>query len=103
LTGEDLTFGSPGTRPTTDHQVRSHEQESSVMSNSNKPMRLIDRSEVESRVGFRRERIRQLELAGKFPRRIPMSTRRNLWIESEIDNWIRDHVAAARRPPDVRP
>ena len=62
------------------------------------PLRLIERREVERRVGYRRKRIRQLELAGKFPRRIPMSARRNLWIESEIDHWIRDHIAAARCP-----
>jgi len=68
------------------------------MSYPDTPLRLIERREVERRVGFRRERIRQLELAGKFPRRIPMSARRNLWIESEIEDWIRDHIAAARCP-----
>lgn len=63
------------------------------MSYPDTPLRLIER-----RVGYRRERIRQLELAGKFPRRIPMSARRNLWIESEIDDWIREHIAAVRCP-----
>ena len=68
------------------------------MSYPDTPLRLIERREVERRVGYRRERIRQLELAGKFPRRIPMSARRNLWIESEIDDWIREHIAAVRCP-----
>ena len=27
-----------------------------------------------------------------------MSARRNLWIESEIDDWIREHIAAVRCP-----
>lgn len=63
---------------------------------SNNPIRLIDRLEVERRVSLKRERIRQLEVLGKFPRRIPLSQRRNVWIESEIDRWIADRISAAR-------
>lgn len=92
ISGEPLTAGSPGTCTTSDHRVRSNERRK-VMSYPDTPLRLIER-----RVGYRRERIRQLELAGKFPRRIPMSARRNLWIESEIDDWIREHIAAVRCP-----
>lgn len=58
--------------------------------------RFIDRMEVERRVSLRRERIRQLEVLGKFPRRIRLSQRRNVWIESEIDQWIADRIADGR-------
>jgi prophage regulatory protein len=62
--------------------------------------RFIDRSEVERRVSLRRERIRQLETLGKFPRRIRLSARRNVWVESEIDQWIADRIADARTGGD---
>lgn len=58
--------------------------------------RFIDRLEVERRVRFKRERIRQLEVLGRFPRRIRLSQRRNVWIESEIDQWIADRIADGR-------
>ena len=59
-------------------------------------MRFLDRAEVERRVCLRRERIRQLEMLGQFPRRIPLSKHRNVWVESEIDQWIADRIAKAR-------
>ena len=58
--------------------------------------RFIDRNQVEHRVSLKRERIRQLETLGKFPRRIRLSARRNVWVESEIDQWIADRIADAR-------
>lgn len=67
-----------------------------MATNQHNPPRFIDRLEVERRVRFKRERIRQLEVLGKFPRRIRLSQRRNVWIESEIDQWIADRIRDGR-------
>lgn len=63
----------------------------------NTQTRLIERREVERRTGFKRERIRQLEKLQKFPQRIALSVRRNVWVESEIDAWIAARIADARK------
>ena len=58
--------------------------------------RFIDRAEVERRVCLRRERIRQLEVLGRFPRRVRLSTRKNVWVESEINQWLAARIAEGR-------
>ena len=60
--------------------------------------RLIDRFELERRVPLKRERIRQLEAIDKFPKRILLGERRIAWIESEIDAWMAQRIAASRAP-----
>ena len=55
--------------------------------------------QVEAATGLKRERIRQLEGAGRFPRRIRINggeTGAAGWPASEIDQWVRDRIAAAR-------
>ena len=59
--------------------------------------RFIERREVERRTGFKRERIRQLEKLDKFPKRIALSARRNVWVDSEISFWIAARIAEARK------
>jgi len=49
--------------------------------------------EVTRRTGFKRERIRQLEAMGKFPKRIALSARRNVWIEGEVDAWVAARIS----------
>lgn len=64
---------------------------------ANNQTRFIERREVERRTGFKRERIRQLEKLKRFPTRIALSARRNVWIESEIDSWLAARIAEARK------
>ena len=33
---------------------------------------------------------------GTFPKQIPLGTRLVVWVESDIQNWIAEQVAAAR-------
>jgi prophage regulatory protein len=48
------------------------------------------------RIGIKHTRIRELEDQGKYPKRIKISDRANGWIESEIEAWIDQRVAASR-------
>jgi prophage regulatory protein len=50
--------------------------------------------EVSRRVGLTREYIYVLERSGKFPKRVKISANRVGWIASEIDDWLRERVAA---------
>jgi predicted DNA-binding transcriptional regulator AlpA len=36
--------------------------------------------------------------AGQFPRPLKLSKSRNVWLESEIDEWIERRIAASRPP-----
>jgi prophage regulatory protein len=49
-------------------------------------------------ITYTRERLRQLELAGKFPKRLKLgSTQRSgqcAWVEHEIDAYIAERMAA---------
>jgi len=59
--------------------------------------RLIREAEVISTVGLGRTRIWQLEREGAFPKRIRLpGTKRIVWRESEIQEWIRRTIAEAR-------
>lgn len=60
------------------------------------PRRFIPLVRVEEKVSLRRERIRQLEKLQKFPKRIALSSRKNVWVESEIDAWIAARIAESR-------
>ncbi|WP_247362762.1 MULTISPECIES: AlpA family phage regulatory protein [unclassified Bradyrhizobium] len=40
----------------------------------------------------------RLERAAKFPKRVKLSAQRVAWIESEIDEWIGERIAARRQP-----
>jgi len=68
---------------------------------STNQQRFIRRPEVERRSGLKRERIRQLEKLGQFPRRIPISPTCNVWVEAEIDQWIADRIYASRQSGHV--
>jgi prophage regulatory protein len=51
-------------------------------------------------ITFSKMHIWRLEKAGKFPVHVPVSAQRIAWVESEIDQWIADRIAArpARQP-----
>jgi prophage regulatory protein len=45
-------------------------------------------------ITFCKMHIWRLEKAGKFPIRVQVSAQRIAWVESEIDDWIADRIAA---------
>lgn len=45
-----------------------------------------------------RVQIWRKEKEGTFPTRVKMSAARIAWVESEIDTWIRDRIAARNIP-----
>jgi prophage regulatory protein len=57
-------------------------------------MRIIRLPEVEHKVGYRHTTIYALMAEGRFPRSIPLGSKARGWIESEVDDWIRERVAA---------
>lgn len=54
---------------------------------------LLRLKEIERRTGLRRERLRELEKSGSFPRRVRLSQRACGWVESEVDAWVRARIA----------
>ena len=57
--------------------------------------------QVQAATGLRRERIRQLEVIGKFPARIKINGGTLQqgavgWVASEIDQWVHARIAFAR-------
>ena len=45
-------------------------------------------------VPYCRMHIDRLEKAGEFPKRVQLSPNRVAWVESEIDDWIAQRIAA---------
>lgn len=58
--------------------------------------RLIRRPEVEQRTGLQKSAIYQRAKDGTFPRPIKIGTYNVAWLESEIDAWVEERVAASR-------
>lgn len=52
--------------------------------------RLLRRPEVSARTGMSNSAIYRLEVAGKFPRRVPIGLRAVAWYESDINEFIAD-------------
>jgi prophage regulatory protein len=76
------------------------------------PARFLSFSELKTMKGIRwgRMHIDRLERAGKFPRRVRLSTGTVAWLESEIDDYMAEAVAerdatseAAHAEPEVVP
>lgn len=51
--------------------------------------------EVRQRVGYSRSQIHNLIKQGRFPRPIKLGARASAWLQSSIDAWIQDRVAAS--------
>ena len=52
---------------------------------------------VKARTGLSRSTIYAYMRDGRFPQPVAISERCVAWIESEIDAWIADRIAAARK------
>jgi prophage regulatory protein len=62
---------------------------------------LLRRREVEARTGLSRSTIHQLIREGRFPASIPLAGRTRCWLESDINRWIAERIAAARSKGDA--
>lgn len=58
--------------------------------------RIIRLSEVVARVGLCRASIYNLIKAGDFPAQIQLGTNSVGWVESEVQSWIDNRIAASR-------
>ncbi len=69
------------------------------------PLRTLRRPEVLKRTGLSRTTIHNLEAAGDFPRHRLITPRCAVWIEHEVDEWLRARLESPARPapvPDAR-
>jgi prophage regulatory protein len=57
-------------------------------------MRILRLPEVEHKTGYRHTTIYMLMNEGRFPRSVPLGNKSRGWIEAEIDDWIRERIAA---------
>ena len=59
-------------------------------------MRFLSFPQLKSEKGlvYSRRHLRRLEIAGRFPRSVAISEGRIAWVESEVDQWLADKVAA---------
>lgn len=55
-------------------------------------MKLLTKKEVRDRVCYSPQHIARLEKAGKFPKRVRLGPNRVGYLETEIDDWIRDRI-----------
>ena len=60
------------------------------------PIRIIRMADVQARTGLSRSTIYQWVSDGSFPQPIRLGARAIGWIESEVDAWIREQIAASR-------
>jgi prophage regulatory protein len=58
------------------------------------PVRILRLRDVEERVGLRRANIYRRAATGTFPKPIRLGPNASGWIESEIDAWLAERVAA---------
>lgn len=66
---------------------------------------LINKKQLLAKVPLSDRHILDLEKEGKFPPRIALSARSVAWVESEVDEWIKQRRASnakAQRPPQYR-
>jgi len=59
-------------------------------------VRLLSYDELRSQKGIPYSKVHlwRLERQGKFPRRVRLGESRHGWLESEIDDWVLERMAA---------
>ena len=60
------------------------------------PTRIVRLPDVQARTGLSRSTIYVRVAAGSFPKPVQLGARAVGWIESEVDAWIRQQIAASR-------
>jgi prophage regulatory protein len=56
-------------------------------------MRILRKPEVSKRVGYSAMHIWRLERDGQFPKRIQLGPMAVGWLESEVNDWIKERIA----------
>ncbi|KRB61371.1 hypothetical protein ASE04_21105 [Rhizobium sp. Root708] len=57
-------------------------------------MRLLSPQDLVAKgISFERSQLFALIKIGKFPKPVKMGLRRNAWLESDVDDWIKQLVA----------
>lgn len=64
--------------------------------NEKAELRILRRKQVEARIGLSRSTIYDGVNAGTFPKPIHLGVQSVGWIEAEIEQWLRDRIAASR-------
>jgi prophage regulatory protein len=60
-------------------------------------MRLLDYQDLRAKgIKYSRVHLWRLEAAGKFPKRVRLSSARHAWLEDEVDDHLEQLVAAQR-------
>ena len=60
------------------------------------PTRVLRLPRVQARTGLSRSSIYMRAANGTFPQPVRLGARAVGWIESEVDAWIREQIAASR-------
>ena len=60
------------------------------------PTRILRLPDVLARTGLSRSTIYVRVANGTFPKPVPLGARAVGWIESDVDEWIRERIAASR-------
>ena len=63
-------------------------------------VRFLRLPEVLARTGLSRSTIYVRLEQGRFPRPVSLGGRAVGWIEAEVDEWMRERIAASRRNPE---
>lgn len=58
--------------------------------------RFLTAKQVCERIGLSRTTVYRMELAGEFPKSVPLSPCRVVWVEAEIEAWQQQKIAEAR-------
>lgn len=66
--------------------------------NEKAELRILRRKQVEARIGLSRSTIYGGVNAGTFPKPINLGRQSVGWIEAEVEQWLRDRIAASRSP-----
>lgn len=64
-------------------------------------LRILRRKQVEARTGLSRSTIYDGVNAGTFPKPINLGRQSVGWVEAEIEQWIRERIAASRNASAV--
>lgn len=67
------------------------------------PDRFMRRPEVQHATGLSRSSVYRLLEAKDFPAPIRLSLNMVAWLESEVQAWIEDRVAASRKAEELKP
>lgn len=66
------------------------------MQTQNAELKILRRKQVEERVGLSCSTIYAGIAAGTFPKPIQLGAQSVGWLESDIDTWLRERIAASR-------